>query len=62
MFRVSYMDEAMDFQNFNDVWARVTERADIDAPPISAEIKPEEKICVIKRCEKSRAVRFIPEI
>lgn len=67
MLRVSDMDERPDFQNFDAVWARVTETAEKEAPYISGEIAAEEntqeeKICILPRCEKSRAVRFIPEI
>lgn len=67
MLRVSDMDERPDFQNFDAVWARVTETAEEDFSHISPEISEkealqEEKICILPRCEKSRAVRFIPEI
>ena len=53
----------MEFDNFEKVWQRVTER---DEPEITlsersgASNANEEKICLIKRGEKSRAVRFLP--
>lgn len=56
------MDEKHDFSNFDAVWARVTDTADDTEAYIPPEIKPEEKICILKRCDKSRAIRFIPEI
>lgn len=62
MFRVKSMDEMHDFSNFDAVWARVTDTADDGEAYVPEEIKPEEKICILKRCDKSRAIRFIPEI
>ena len=50
----------MEFENFEKVWQRVTER---DEPEITLPERPdsgEEKICLIKRGEKSCAVRFLP--
>lgn len=61
MFRVSCMDENYDFSGFEEVWARVTELSEEDAPQVSAEILPAEAMRMQKRCDKSRAVRFIPE-
>lgn len=51
----------MEFDNFEEVWQRVTER---DEPELSLPERPspnEERICLIKRGEKSCAVRFLPE-
>lgn len=53
----------MELENFEKVWQRVTER---DKPEIAlpersgASNANEEKICLIKRGEKSCAVRFLP--
>jgi len=62
MFRVSFMEKNPDFENFDKVWARVTEAADFEVPDITSEIKSEEKLCILPKSEKSRAVRFIPDI
>ncbi|MDO4815115.1 MAG: hypothetical protein Q4A83_00730 [Bacillota bacterium] len=60
------MDKRPDFQNFDAVWARVTEASEgfshISPEIPEKEAQQEEKICILPRCEKSRAVRFIPEI
>ena len=61
MFGVSYMDEDYDFSGFEEVWARVTELSEEGAPQVSVEIPPSEEMRMQKRCDKSRAVRFIPE-
>ena len=50
----------MEFENFEKVWQRVTERGE---PEITLPERPdpgEVKICLIKRGEKSCAVRFLP--
>ncbi len=50
----------MEFDNFESVWQRVTARdEELPAPAQLPENKHEEKLCVIKRSQKSRAVRFI---
>lgn len=54
----------MEFDNFEKVWQRVTEHGEpeIALPERSAAFNAnEEKICLIKRGEKSCAVRFLPE-
>lgn len=62
MFRVSIMNENSDFANFGEVWARVTESSEDISASVSDEAAPAEKICIVKYGDKSRAVRFIPEI
>ena len=50
----------VEFDNFESVWQRVTaqdEELPLPAPP--QENKREEKLCVIRRSQKSRAVRFL---
>lgn len=50
----------MEFDNFESVWQRVTARDEERPLPVPPpENKREEKLCVIKRGRKSRAVRFI---
>ena len=52
--------KSMEFDNFESVWQRVTaqdEELPLPAPP--QENKREEKLCVIKRSQKSCAVRFV---
>ena len=51
----------MEFDDFEKVWQRVTERGE---PKLILPERPspnEERICLIKRGEKSCAVRFLPE-
>lgn len=62
MFRVRFVEEKLNLENFESVWARVMEKPAEEPMHISEEIKPEDKICIIKRGDKSRAIRFIPEI
>jgi len=50
----------MEFDNFESVWQRVTALDEtLPEPPPPPENKHEQKLCVIKRGEKSCAVRFI---
>lgn len=51
----------MELENFEEVWQRVTERSEPVLPPPQPADRPEERICLIKRGEKSCAVRFLPE-
>lgn len=56
------MDKELNFDNFGAVWDRITQ-AEEEAPVItSVENPPAEKICIKKCGDKSRAVRFIPEV
>lgn len=50
----------MEFENFEKVWQRVTE---LDEPELTLPERSggiEEKLCIIKRGEKSCAIRFLP--
>ena len=50
----------MELDNFESVWQRVTALDEtLPEPPPPPENKHEQKLCVIKRSEKSCAVRFI---
>lgn len=50
----------MEFDNFESVWQRVTALDEaLPEPAAPPENKHEQKLCVIKRGEKSCAVRFI---
>lgn len=62
MFRVIFMTEKESFENFEAVWARVTERDGFPAPAVSPEKEPEKKLCILPKTDFSRAVRFIPRL
>ena len=50
----------MEFDNFESVWQRVTAQdEELPLPAPTKENKREEKLCVIKRSQKSCAVRFV---
>ena len=50
----------MEFDNFESVWQRVTAQdEELPLPAPTKENKREEKLCVIKRSQKSFAVRFV---
>ncbi len=50
----------MEFDNFEKVWQRVTEHGEPELTPPERPSPNEERICLIKRGEKSCAVRFLP--
>ena len=56
------MDENYNFDGFDSVWQRVTERRD-DAEPVvvTQPVRREEKLCLVKSNDSSCAVRFIPK-
>lgn len=50
----------MEFDNFEEVWQRVTERGEPEITLPERSDNGEEKLCLMKRGEKSCAVRFLP--